>query len=111
MPEWKQLVRDRLQALKLDGAREAEIVDELSQHLEDRYDALRSTGLPAAEAHRQALDELKDSRLLTDELSKIRRPPPVEPLGLASHKEGYMSSFASDLRLALRTMRTKPTFS
>ena len=46
MPEWKQLVRERLQGLKLDGAREVEIVDELSQHLEDRYDALRSTGGP-----------------------------------------------------------------
>src|SRR5258708_28613175 len=107
MPEWKQLVRERLQGLKLDGAREAEIVDELSQHLEDRYDALRSTGLPDAEAHRQALDELKDSRLLTEELSKIRRPPPVEPMGLPSRKGGYVSSFTSDLRVAFRNMRTK----
>src|SRR5713226_7434703 len=111
MPEWKQLVRARLQGLQLDGAREVEIVDELSQHLEDRYDALRSTGLPEAEAHRQALDELKDSRLLTEELSKIRRPPAVEPMGLPSRKGGYMSSFTSDLRVALRNMRTKPAFS
>jgi putative ABC transport system permease protein len=44
MPEWKQIIRERLQGSKLDGAREAEIVDELAQHLEDRYDALRSAG-------------------------------------------------------------------
>ena len=77
MPEWKQLVRERLQGLKLEGARENEIVDELSQHLEDRYDALRCTGLSEAEAHRRALEELKESGRLTEELSKIRRPPPV----------------------------------
>src|SRR5437879_13647416 len=108
MPEWKNLVRDRLQGLKLDGAREVEIVDELSQHLEDRYDALRSIGLPEAEAHRQALDELKDSRLLTEELSKIRRPPAVEPMGLPSRKGGYVSSFISDVRVAFRNLRNKP---
>jgi predicted permease len=111
MPEWKQPVRDRLRGLKLDGAREAEIVDELSQHLEDRYDALRSAGLPEAEAHRQALDELKDSRLLTEELGKIRRLPPIEAMGLPKHKGGYMSSFTSDLRVAFRNLRTKPAFS
>ncbi len=111
MPEWKRLVRDRLQGLTLDGAREGEIVDELSQHLEDRYDALRSTGLPEAEAQRQALDELKDSRLLTEELGKIRRPPPIEPLGLPNHKGADVSSYVSDLRLAFRNMRTKPAFS
>jgi len=111
MPEWKQPVRERLQGLKLDGAREGEIVDELSQHLEDRYDALRSSGLPEAEAYRQALDELKDSRLLTEELSKIRRPPAVQPMGVPKHKGIQMSSYVSDLRVAFRNMRTKPAFS
>ena len=37
MPDWKKEVRERLAALKLAPAREAEIVEELSQHLEDRY--------------------------------------------------------------------------
>lgn len=32
MPDWKQIVRERLAALKLDGAREAEVIEELSQH-------------------------------------------------------------------------------
>jgi hypothetical protein len=111
MPEWKQPVRERLQGLKLDGAREGEIVDELSQHLEDRYDALRSTGLPEAEAYRQALDELKDSQLLREELSKVRKPAAVEPLGVPKHKGLQMSSYVSDLRVAFRNMRTKPAFS
>ena len=111
MPEWKQLVRDRLEGLKLEGARESEIVDELSQHLEDRYDALRSTGLTESEARRQTLDELKNGHILSEELGKIRRPPPVEPMGLPTRKGVNVSSYISDLKIALRNMRTKPAFS
>jgi putative ABC transport system permease protein len=40
MPDWKQIVRDRLAGLKLEGSRESEVFDELAQHLEDRYDEL-----------------------------------------------------------------------
>jgi predicted permease len=111
MPEWKQLVRDQLQGLKLEGAGESEIVDELSQHLEDRYDALRATGLSEPEARQQTLDELKDGRILTEELRKIRRPSPVEPMGIPTRKGVNMSSYISDLKIALRNMRTKAAFS
>ncbi|HEV8483083.1 MAG TPA: hypothetical protein VGV87_05970 [Blastocatellia bacterium] len=37
MPDWKQEIRQRLASLKLDPTREAEIVEELNQHLKDRY--------------------------------------------------------------------------
>ena len=33
MPDWKKIVRDRLCGLKIDGASESEIFDELAQHL------------------------------------------------------------------------------
>jgi hypothetical protein len=38
MPEWKEEIRDLLAGLKLAPTREAEIVEELAQHLEDRYE-------------------------------------------------------------------------
>ena len=44
MPEWAGEVRRRLQSLRLTPSREAEIVDELSQHLEDRYQELCAEG-------------------------------------------------------------------
>jgi hypothetical protein len=37
MPEWKPEILRRLALLRLSPAREAEISDELGQHLEDRY--------------------------------------------------------------------------
>ena len=40
--EWSGEIRTRLAALALDAAREAEIVEELSQHLEEEYEELRA---------------------------------------------------------------------
>jgi len=40
MPVWKQEIRKRLAPLKLEPAREAAIVEELSQHLDDCYNEL-----------------------------------------------------------------------
>ena len=37
MPEWKDEIKNRLAGLNLTPTREAEIVEELSQHLDDRY--------------------------------------------------------------------------
>ena len=85
MPDWKHVIRERLQGLKLDGARESEIVDELAQHLEDRYDALRSAGAPPPEARRQTLEELNRQRIVgrgTAQAPPARAP---EPIGLPTH--------------------------
>ena len=38
MPEWTRYVRPHLAGLRLDPGREAEIVDEVSQHLDQRYE-------------------------------------------------------------------------
>ena len=110
MPEWKQVVRERLEGLKLDGARESEIVDELSQHLEDRYETLRSGGVSEAQAQRQALEELKGSDRLAEELRKIRRPAAAEPIGVPT-RGAYVSGFFGDVKLALRNIGAKPAFS
>jgi hypothetical protein len=42
MPEWKPEIVRRLAALKLSPAREAEIGEELAQHLDDRYHSIAS---------------------------------------------------------------------
>ncbi len=55
MPEWKEEVRRRLIGLKLAPAHEAEIVEELGQHLDDVYERAISIGATEAEAKRAAL--------------------------------------------------------
>jgi predicted permease len=110
MPDWKELVRRRLAGAKLDGIREAEIVDELAQHLEDRYQALRLSGVDDPEAQQQALDELNCNEALADELRKAARPLNKAPIG-SSNESGFLIGLFYDLKIAIRNVRTKPAFS
>jgi putative ABC transport system permease protein len=45
MPDWGQEIRAAIARLQLDPARETLLVEELSQHLADRYNELRSEGV------------------------------------------------------------------
>ena len=64
MADWKGEVRRRLSGLRLKPTRESEIVEELSQHLEDRYEQSLRGGAGHEEAYRAALQELTESDLL-----------------------------------------------
>ena len=44
MPDWSREIRERLAGLKVDPAREPSIVEEISQHLDDRYSELLARG-------------------------------------------------------------------
>ncbi len=59
MPDWSAEIRRRLAPLALSPAREREIVGELSQHLQDRYDEAVRGGRPEDEARRAALSEAR----------------------------------------------------
>ena len=73
MPEWSAHLRTRLAPLRLSPAREAEIVDELSQHLDDRYEALRAAGHDADAAVSLALEELHGHDTLAREMRALRQ--------------------------------------
>ena len=57
MSRWRQEIRRRLEAANLDPAREAEIAQELEQHLDDRYAEMRAMGRSDDEARTAALAE------------------------------------------------------
>jgi hypothetical protein len=44
MPDWAREVRTRLSSLQFSPTRESEIVEELSQHLEERWRELIASG-------------------------------------------------------------------
>jgi putative ABC transport system permease protein len=58
MPDWREEIARRLSSIKLDSTREIEIIEELSQHLEDRYLELVSGGATDDAARRDVLMEL-----------------------------------------------------
>src|SRR5260370_4387850 len=111
MAERKEVIREKLSGVTRDGAKENEFVDELAQRLEDRNEPWGAAGLPEAQARGQAVDELNDSGKLAEELRKIQRPPAAEPIGVPMRRGAILAGFLSDLRIALRNMRTKPAFS
>jgi len=86
VPEWKEEIRRRLASLKLEPAREAEIVEELSRHLEDRYAESLANGAAPEEASRAALAELCDGELLERELRQVELPAPQEPVVLGTNR-------------------------
>src|SRR5918912_1056079 len=81
---WVESAGKRLSGLKLRPTREAEIVEELSQHLEDRYEQSLRGGATEEEAYRAALRELTEGELLAEELRRVERPARREPVAPGS---------------------------
>ena len=57
MPDWLELVRQRLSGLALDSKEKEEVHLELAAHLEESYETFRSKGLADHEAVRRTLAE------------------------------------------------------
>jgi putative ABC transport system permease protein len=110
MINWKHEISKRLSSLNLDPAREQEIVDELAQHLEDRYEELIVGGAADHEAFSAAISELSDSELLRRELKLVESKISREPVVLGIGKRKIMEDLWQDLRYGLRSMRRNPAF-
>jgi predicted permease len=94
----------------LSPTRESEIVEELSQHLEDRWQELVASGAPEEEATRLALAEFRERNLLARYMTPLRQahpPAAVTPGAPATH---VLADLWQDLRYAVRTMRKQPAF-
>jgi len=108
--EWKEGIRQRLAGLKLEPTREAEIAEELAQHLDDRYRELLAGGATEEEAHRGALVELSDSLMLRNELSKVEQAVTLEPIILGLNGRNLLGAFWQDLRYGARMLMKQPGF-
>jgi len=111
MPEWKQEIRQRLVDLKLESTREAEIVEELAQHLDDRYAELLSGGAMPEGARRSALAELSERERLQRELRRVERLASQEPIVLGTNRRKNMiADLWQDLRYGARMLLKAPNF-
>lgn len=110
MPDWKKEIRERLAGLRLAPARETEIVEELAQYLEDKYDDLLAGGATKEAAWRTMVDELERSELLTGEINKIERSVEAEPVVLGATKINVLRDLSRDVRFGIRMLSKSKGF-
>jgi putative ABC transport system permease protein len=109
MPDWSKEIRAAIARLNMDPAREAELVEELAQHLTDRYDELRSNGDDDTEACRLLKAELNDGKLVAELRPLLSTSPKTAAPGL-DRRERLFAGLGNDLRQAVRLLRLNPGF-
>src|SRR3954469_9817946 len=118
MPEWNDLLAARLARLSLRPAREREVIDELAQHLEDRYQELRANGTSDEDAVRMALAELEDDdivgrsdNLLAREMRTLRQAAQPEPVAVGAPARTLFGDIGRDVVYAARILHRSAAFS
>ncbi len=108
---WQEQIRGQLDKLRLTPTREAEIVEELSQHADDRYRELIQGGASEVDAARIALNEITANERLSRGLTAIEHThvPDFVLVG-AERRRALFGGLDHDIRFALRKLRKNPGF-
>ncbi len=109
MPDWSKRIRSLLADIQLDAAREAEIVEELTQHLDDAYEEAVASGLSPQEAERAALVPFRDGTL-TANLRPVVHASRPEPVPGRAEGSNILAGVGQDLRFGGRLLRLSPVF-
>jgi len=110
MPDWSKEIRAALERLNLEPTREHDVIEELSQHLDDRYDELMAHGMDAQQAYQTLHAELEDGCLSRELKSIIRKAhEPLSP-GSSGPKKKLFGGLGRDLRYGGRQLRQSPVF-
>src|SRR5437899_2759358 len=111
MPDFKEEIRKRLEGLGLLPAREADIVEELSQHLDDQYEQALSHGATEEAAREDVLRELSQNDVLTTSLKRVERRAPPNPIQMGTErKTNLLADLSQDVRYGLRILVKNPGF-
>jgi predicted permease len=109
MSDLRGEIRARLAPARLAPTREAEIVEELAQHLEDQVDDAVARGEPREAAAAAALASLDGNEVLARELGRIE-PRAVEPLVAGARPTRLLADVWHDVRYGLRALLKSPAF-
>lgn len=111
MPDWKRIVRERIASLGLKATAEADLAEELAQHLEDRYRELHAGGVTEEAALHTTLAELDDMYPIQEGYGRRGRLPNGDPVPLGALGAGsFVEDLRADLRYTRRIMARNPLF-
>jgi putative ABC transport system permease protein len=111
MTDWKSHLRNRQSSVSPDPAREAEIIEELSQHLTEFENGALGRGATPEQAHTATLAEIADDQALARAIRRADRsrprptPPTLEP------GAGVLVGLGLELRHGLWQVFRAPAFS
>jgi predicted permease len=108
--DWADDLRRRLGALNFRPEREADIIEELSQHLDDRVREMTASGMSRQDARRRALSELSEHDLLAPHFARLRQAHASVPIQPGIPRARVGRDLWQDVRYALRTARKQPGF-
>jgi len=108
MPNWKEEISRRMAGLKVAPVLEAEIIEELAQHLDDRYQELVRGGASDTDAEHLILTELSENEVF-HELQIVERETPQEPIVTKTNRK-IVADIWNDLRFGLRMLLKRPGF-
>src|SRR5262245_66470743 len=105
MPDWTSEIESRLASLRLAAGREAEIVEELAAHLEQRYAELRNRGLDEAAAVALVREELLADEGLAERMRPLRQASSAPAVAVGAPRGDLLADFWQDPPLAARILR------
>jgi putative ABC transport system permease protein len=94
----------------LSPAREADIIEELSQHLEQRYDELRGGRTSDPEAERLAVEELLEPAAFDIYMRSLGRTRAAPPAATGARTGSAFGDLRQDLGYAIRMLWKQPVF-
>src|SRR5688500_15447194 len=110
MHDWQSEVRARLAPLRLRPEREADIVDEIAQHLAERYRDALSGGASPEEATRAALAEFRAGNVLAQRIAALKQAHAPAAVAVGASTGHLLADLWHDLRYAARAFAKQRAF-